>query len=86
MGLDQELQGLRKSASEQEQKMKDYINQSIKATGDKTGEQVYQDIQKAYNDELKDNKFLNIIQKISDKASEDITAALSTDSKLLIGM
>lgn len=86
VALNQELEGIRKSAFEQEQKMKDYINQSVKATGDKTGEQVYQDIQKASNDELKDNKFLNVTQKIRDKAAEDITAALSTDAKLLIGM
>lgn len=84
--LNQELEGIRKSALEQEQKMKDYINQSIKATGDKTGEQVYQDIQNADAEAFKDNKFLNITQKIRDKATEDINAALSTDAKLLIGM
>lgn len=84
--LDIELEGIRKSVFEQEQKMKAYINQSVKTNGEKTGEQVYQDIQNADAEAFKDNKFLNITQKIRNNAEESINASLSTDARLLVGM
>lgn len=86
IALNQELESFRKSALEEEQKMRDYINQSVKATGDKTGEQMYQEIQDKEAEAFKDNKFMNITQKIRDKASEEITKELSTDARLLVGM
>lgn len=65
--------------------MRDYINQNVRPDGEKTGEQVYQDIQDRDSEFLKDNKFLNVTQKIRDNAAADVEGKLAQDAKLLVG-
>jgi len=77
---------LQKSAKEQEQKMREFINQNVKPTGDKTGEQIFQDIQKQDEDFMKESKYLGLTQEIRQKSADEINKALEKDAKLLIGI
>jgi hypothetical protein len=63
-----------------------YLNSSIKWDGEKTGTQIFQDIEKESQSKFKSNKYLQYNQKVSERVDEMVTQELEKDGRSISGL
>lgn len=85
-GLYSKTEALRKETEQKQEQMRAYLNTNIRADGTKTGEQVYNDIQKESENLVKGNKLFELTAKIRGIASDDVDEELAKDSNTIAGI